>query len=73
VASTGSGGLEVQVGDTGVGFDPSAVQVGRLGLRVSIVERVTNAGGAVHIDSGPGRGTVITIVWPAPAAAEEEL
>ncbi|HEY9477699.1 MAG TPA: ATP-binding protein [Microbacteriaceae bacterium] len=70
VASTGSGGLEVQVGDTGAGFDPSAVTMGRLGLRVSIVERVTNAGGNVRIDSSPGRGTVIVIVWPAPGAAE---
>jgi hypothetical protein len=71
VASTESGGLEVHVGDTGTGFDPSAVQIGRLGLRVSIVERVTNAGGKVHIDSKPGQGTVITIVWPASDAAEE--
>ena len=70
VASTGSGGLEVQVGDTGAGFDPSAVTMGRLGLRVSIVERVTNAGGNVHIESSPGHGTVIVIVWPAPGAAE---
>jgi signal transduction histidine kinase len=61
----------VHVGDTGTGFDPSAVQIGRLGLRVSIVERVTNAGGKVHIDSKPGQGTVITIVWPASDAAEE--
>jgi signal transduction histidine kinase len=65
VSGTGNGGLEVQVGDTGVGFDPDDVHVGRLGLRVSILERVTNAGGSVRIDSGPGSGTLITILWPA--------
>ncbi|GAB3029671.1 hypothetical protein GCM10027052_02080 [Parafrigoribacterium mesophilum] len=65
VSGTGTGGLEVQVGDTGVGFDPDDVQVGRLGLRVSILERVTNAGGSVRIDSSPGAGTIITILWPA--------
>jgi signal transduction histidine kinase len=69
VNGTGNGGLEVQVGDTGVGFDPQDVQVGRLGLRVSIQERVTNAGGAVRIDSSPGSGTLITICWPATDAA----
>jgi signal transduction histidine kinase len=65
VSGTGNGGLEVQVGDTGVGFDPDDVHVGRLGLRVSILERVTNAGGSVRIDSSPGSGTLITILWPA--------
>jgi hypothetical protein len=65
VNGTGNGGLEVQVGDTGVGFDPDDVQVGRLGLRVSILERVTSAGGSVRIDSSPGSGTLITIRWPA--------
>jgi signal transduction histidine kinase len=65
VSGTGTGGLKVQVGDTGVGFDPDDVHVGRLGLRVSIVERVTNAGGSVRVDSSPGSGTIITILWPA--------
>jgi signal transduction histidine kinase len=65
VSGTGTGGLEVQVGDTGAGFDPDDVHVGRLGLRVSILERVTNAGGSVRIDSSPGSGTIITILWPA--------
>ncbi len=35
-----------------------------LGLRVSIVERVANAGGQAEIDSAPGEGTVVTIRWP---------
>ncbi|MEO9015614.1 MAG: ATP-binding protein [Terrimesophilobacter sp.] len=65
VSGSGNGGIAVQIGDTGVGFDPDDVRVGRLGLRVSIMERVNNAGGSVRIDSGPGSGTIITILWPA--------
>ncbi|MDQ1596857.1 MAG: hypothetical protein QOI70_281, partial [Microbacteriaceae bacterium] len=37
-----------------------------LGLRVSIIERVTSTGGVVDIDSEVGRGTVIWITWPSP-------
>jgi signal transduction histidine kinase len=61
-----SGGIQVDVGDTGVGFAPESVPAGRLGLRVSILERVANAGGLVEIESAPGDGTVVSIRWPAP-------
>jgi len=57
-------GIEVEVGDTGAGFAYGDVPKERLGLRVSIVERVANAGGCVEIDSEVGEGTVITILWP---------
>jgi len=57
-------GIEVEVGDTGTGFDYVDVPKERLGLRVSIVERVANAGGCVEIDSVIGEGTSITIRWP---------
>jgi signal transduction histidine kinase len=60
------GGIRIDVGDTGDGFDVGSVPAERLGLRVSIIERVANAGGSVTIDSGKGRGTVIRIIWPAP-------
>jgi signal transduction histidine kinase len=59
-------GILVEVGDTGPGFDISTVSKERLGVRVSILERVANAGGIAHIDSTPGEGTVISILWPAP-------
>jgi signal transduction histidine kinase len=59
-------GVEVEVGDSGTGFDPSAVPTERLGLRISIVERMLNAGGAVAIDAHPGEGSVVSIRWPAP-------
>jgi len=57
------------VGDTGAGFSFVDLPAERMGLRVSIVERVTNAGGSVEIDSAVDEGTVISIRWPkAPAA-----
>ena len=59
-------GIEVEVGDTGAGFSFVDLPAERMGLRVSIVERVTNAGGAVEIDSAVDEGTVIAIRWPKP-------
>jgi two-component sensor histidine kinase len=59
-------GIEVEVGDTGVGFSFVDLPAERIGLRVSIVERVTNAGGSVEIDSAIDEGTVISIRWPRP-------
>jgi hypothetical protein len=61
-------GIEVEVGDTGVGFSFVNLPAERMGLRVSIVERVTNAGGAVEIDSAINEGTVISIRWPRSTA-----
>lgn len=58
--------------DDGRGFDPAEVrrkthQNGTFGL-FSIRERLRNTGGRMEIDSGPGRGTRITIVSPLQAA-----
>lgn len=61
----GAGGcIQVDVGDTGIGFALDSVPTERLGLRVSILERVSNAGGVVEIISAPGEGTVVVIRWP---------
>ena len=57
-------GLDIEVGDTGVGFDIDAVPAGRLGLCISIVDRVANVGGCAKIVSRPGEGTVVSIRWP---------
>ncbi|MET4583541.1 signal transduction histidine kinase [Conyzicola nivalis] len=63
-------GIEIEVGDTGAGFSFVDLPAERMGLRVSIVERVTNAGGSVEIDSAVDEGTVISIRWPkAPATS----
>jgi signal transduction histidine kinase len=62
---TGDAGVLVEVGDDGAGFDVASVPEERLGVRVSIVERVANAGGRACIDSRPGQGTVVRVMWPA--------
>ena len=59
-------GILVEIGDDGPGFDITGVPIERLGVRVSILERVANAGGVARIDSAPGEGTVVSILWPAP-------
>ncbi len=66
ITGEGAEGLEIEVGDNGVGFDPSEIPIERLGVRISIIERVANAGGRVHVVSQPGDGTVISIRWPDP-------
>jgi signal transduction histidine kinase len=60
------GTVEVTVGDRGAGFEPSNVPTERLGVRVSILERVAGAGGRAEIDSTLGEGTVVTLRWPDP-------
>ena len=63
-------GIAIEVGDEGRGFDLAAVPTERLGVRVSILERVANAGGVAEIDAQPGRGAVVSIRWPAVDAQE---
>jgi signal transduction histidine kinase len=60
------GGIEVEIRDTGVGFAADAVPAERLGVRVSIIERLANAGGVARVESSPGHGTIVTLRWPAP-------
>ena len=58
--------VTVMVTDQGRGFDPAAVPADRLGLRTSVVERMTTVGGQVRIWSAPGEGT--SVILSAPAA-----
>jgi signal transduction histidine kinase len=57
--------VRVIVADDGRGFDAAEVPAERLGLRVSIRERVAKVGGRATVESAPGEGTTVTIVWPA--------
>jgi signal transduction histidine kinase len=60
------GGLvQVTVRDAGAGFDPGRVDLVRLGVRRSIVERVEDVGGSASVQSAPGEGTVVRLSWPA--------
>jgi len=61
--------LRVVVRDRGSGFDPASVDRARLGLRRSIAERTAECGGQVSIRSEPGRGTEVSLSWPAPGQA----
>ncbi len=65
-------GIEVVVGDTGAGFSMTGQSRERLGVRVSIIERVANAGGRAAIRSAPGEGTVVTVRWPDDGASQPE-
>ena len=52
------GGVEFCVEDDGAGFDPAAVERGS-GL-TNLEDRLSAAGGTLHIDSSPGEGTRVT-------------
>ncbi|HEY6493848.1 MAG TPA: ATP-binding protein [Trebonia sp.] len=66
----GSGAVEIVVRDRGAGFDLARVDQTRLGLRRSISERTAECGGHASIESEPGRGTVISLSWPAPGSPD---
>jgi signal transduction histidine kinase len=56
--------VRIIVADGGPGFDPGSLDAQQTGKRfglLNIRERVSNFGGKFHIDSGPGRGTRVTL------------
>jgi PAS domain S-box-containing protein len=62
--------LVVTIRDDGQGFDPVSMRTPEMrrahfGL-VSMTERATLAGGRLDIDSSPGRGTTVRVVFPMP-------
>ncbi|MCU1447552.1 MAG: two-component system sensor protein [Cryobacterium sp.] len=65
------GGCTIEIVDSGIGFDPAAVPSERLGLRISIQERVATAGGSVQVRSAPGQGTSILIEWPVTESVDD--
>ncbi|TFB70646.1 ATP-binding protein [Cryobacterium glaciale] len=64
-------GCTICVSDSGRGFDVSSVASARLGLRVSIQDRVATAGGVAELRTSPGHGTTITLSWPRPESDDE--
>ncbi|WP_426503203.1 ATP-binding protein [Dactylosporangium sp. McL0621] len=64
--AAGDGGVEVTVRDDGRGFDPGGAG-DRHGMGLELMrERLDEVGGAVEIDSGPGRGTTVRVTLPSP-------
>lgn len=56
--------VHVVVRDDGVGFDTDGVPAHRLGVRVSIVDRMSRLpGGSVEVRSAPGEGTRVDLWW----------
>ncbi|HLV90990.1 MAG: GAF domain-containing sensor histidine kinase [Acidimicrobiales bacterium] len=54
--------IRLEVGDDGTGFDPSEPSQG-MGL-ANLRSRATDAGGTVHIESEPGKGTRVRVELP---------
>lgn len=57
-------GIELEVIDDGVGFDPEGDFPGHLGLK-SMRERTVRLGGTLAVESAPGRGTRVRARIPA--------
>lgn len=55
--------LRVEIADDGRGFEPASVPQRRLGIRLSIIQRVADAGGRANVASAPGLGTTVTLEW----------
>ncbi len=56
--------VTVAIVDQGKGFDPATTEFG-YGIRHSVIDRMTEIGGAATVDSHPGEGTRIDMRWPA--------
>jgi signal transduction histidine kinase len=60
--------VRVEIIDDGPGFDPAQIAHDRLGIRQSIIGRMSRLpGGSAEIDSAPGRGTVVRLRWAVEA------
>ncbi len=70
-AETAGSTVEVFVRDRGTGFDPAAVDDGRLGIRHSIYGRMDRHGGTATIRSAPGEGTEVRLSMTLPDRDEE--
>src|SRR4051794_5044841 len=57
------GALHVVVADEGRGFAMADIPSERLGVKVSILQRVRAVGGTARIRSAPGRGTRVELAW----------
>jgi signal transduction histidine kinase/ligand-binding sensor domain-containing protein len=57
-------GVRLRIRDDGSGFDPGGVSHERLGLGI-MHERAASIGARIEIESEPGQGTLVEVVWPA--------
>jgi PAS domain S-box-containing protein len=54
--------IELHIADNGFGFDPHSTPLNRLGLS-NIRERADSIGAALTLESGPGQGTQLRLVY----------
>ena len=60
-------GIRSVIGDDGVGFSLQRIPPERLGLRVSVIGRMTAVtGGNASVTSRPHEGTQVALVWTRP-------
>jgi signal transduction histidine kinase len=59
-----NGRINLKIQDNGAGFDLENSRKG-LGLS-SMKERAQHSGGIFILESGPGKGTCLEVMWPAP-------
>lgn len=56
-------GFKIVIKDNGRGFRPSRIPKNRLGVRLSVINRVESVGGRVFFDAKPGEGTSVILEW----------
>lgn len=72
-ADFSAAGVTITVTDDGKGFLARRVGLDRLGVRVSILQRVNSQpGGTATIDSTRGTGTTVTLAWAAQEVPSED-
>lgn len=56
-------GVHIEIADSGPGFNPDSVPAQRLGIRVSIIQRMQDISGKAVISSSIGSGTRVRLTW----------
>ena len=64
-------GVRLTVTDDGVGFDQAAVGPGHFGQKI-MRERAEAIAARLSVQSEPGEGTVVTVIWMDPEYMPEE-
>ena len=59
------GQVELHIADDGRGFDPSDVRPDQLGVNI-MRERADSIGAELTIETRPGHGTQVAVIWPDP-------
>jgi PAS domain S-box-containing protein len=63
-------GVQLEISDDGLGFDPAATRLTSLGLRI-MNERAEAIGADLQLDSAPGQGTHVVVTWTERSGGEQ--